>query len=573
MLQELAIKNFAIIEDLRIQLQPGLTIFSGETGAGKSIIISAVSLLLGARASDRLIRTGAESAELEALFQVPADSAAGLAMARHGVAAADGLVVRRVIRRDGGNRIYVNGNLTTVAVLNALTESLASISGQHAHQGLLREDQHLLILDHFAGLMNLRQEVARDHGRLLPLLEARRFLEARKKRQAERMELLRFQRSEIEAAGIARDEDLLLDQERRRLRHAETLIQILGTGIEVLYGADGSALEQVAAVGKDLGRAAEIDVRLVQMVERLDEIGVLITDLAADLRDCLGTIQTDERRLEQVEERLEVLRRLKKKYGGSLESVLDQLTSISRELEGMDQLDDEIAENRSAIDAVTARLADVCRRLSAARREAAADLGRRVETVLGALRMEGTRFDVVLERSPAEARSEACLTVDGALITETGIDQATFMMAPNVGETMKPMAVIASGGELSRVVLALKAILAATGSLETVVFDEVDAGIGGAVAEVVGRQLKSLSGHHQLICITHLPQIAKFGDHHFRIVKTVADGRTRTTIEPLDGPGRVEELARMLGGETIGDQTLAHARELLGQVQASGAAG
>ncbi len=567
MLQELAIKNFAIIEDLRIRFQPGLTIFSGETGAGKSIIINAVGLLLGARASARLIRTGAESAELEALFQVAADSPAGRAMADQGMSPGDGLVVRRVIRRDDSNRIYVNGSLATVAVLGALTENLASISGQHAHQGLLREEQHLLILDRFGGLMDLRREVARDYGRLLPLIEAHRSLEARRAHQDERIELLRFQRSEIEAARIAPGEDLALEQERQRLRHAEALIQALGGGIEVLYGADGAALEQVAGVGKSLSRAAEIDARLGPMVQRLDEIGVLITELAADLRDCLGTLQVDERRLEQVEERLEVLRRLKKKYGGRLADVEARLATISRELDGMVHLDEEIAQTRKAIEAAAARLAGACRRLSAARRQAAAALGRQVEAALGALRMAGTRFEVVLTPSPADARSDPHLTVDGALIGETGIDQAAFMMAPNVGEAIKPMAAIASGGELSRVVLALKAILAASDSLETVVFDEVDAGIGGAVAEVVGRQLKSLSRHHQLICITHLPQIAKFGDHHFRIVKMVADGRTRTTIAPLDAAGRVEEIARMLGGETIGAQTLAHARELLAQAR------
>ena len=563
MLQELAIKNFAIIEDLRIRFQPGLTIFSGETGAGKSIIINAVSLLLGARASARLIRTGSESAELEALFQIAPDSAAGLTMARLGYAAEDGLVVRRIIRRDESNRIYINGALATVAVLTALTGHLASISGQHAHQSLLREDQHLLIIDRFGGLMERRRALAEAYHRLLPLLAERQRLESRTAHQTERVELLKFQRGEIEAARIQPEEDSLLAQERQRLRHAETLMQALGGGIDVLYGADGSSLEQVAAVAKTLERAAQIDPQFSSMVGRLKEIGVLITDLAEEMRDCLGTLQVDERRLEQVEDRLEALGRLKKKYGGSLAGIGDYLTAIERELGDMSHLDEALAQNRQAIEAERTLLAEICRCLSTERREAAVALARRVEEALGDLRMAETRFEVALDKFPADGRTDPRLTLDGALIGETGVDQATFMMAANVGEALKPMAAIASGGELSRVVLALKAILAATESLETVVFDEVDAGIGGAVAEVVGRQLKGLAAHHQLICITHLPQIAKFGDHHFRIAKTVAGGRTRTTIEPLDGKGRIEEIARMLGGETIGDQTLAHARELL----------
>ena len=563
MLQELAIKNFAIIEDLRIVLQPGLTIFSGETGAGKSIIINAVNLLLGGRASAKLIRTGADSAELEALFQVSADSAAGRAMAQCGYAAADGLVVRRIISRDESNRIYINGSLATVGVLNALTGHLASISGQHAHQTLLREDQHLLILDRFGALMDLRQAAAEGYQRLLPLLERGRELEAQKARQAEKIALLGFQRSEIEAARIAPDEDAALDLERRRLRHAETLMQALGGGIDVLYGADGSALEQVAAVGKELSRAAAIDPALAPLAQRLEEIGVLIEDVAGEMRTCLGAIQVDERRLEQVEDRLEALRRLKKKYGPSLQHVLDYLETIAGEMDGIAHLDDALAANRDAIKDAARRLADDCRRLSAARTAAAAALAARVETALGSLRMEGTRFAVALEQVPAGPRTDPHLVVDGAAAGEAGIDQATFLMTPNVGEALKPLAAIASGGELSRVVLALKAILAATDAVETVVFDEVDAGIGGAVAEVVGRKLRDLSRHHQLICITHLPQIARFGDHHFCIAKTVIGGRTRTTIAALDPSGRIEEMARMLGGETITDQTLAHARELL----------
>ncbi len=565
MLQELAIKNFAIIEDLRIRLEPGLTIFSGETGAGKSIIIEAFNLLLGGRASSKMVRTGAENAELEALFHVQADSVAARAMADRGYSAADGLVVRRIIRRDESNRIYINGSLATVAALAELVGPLASISGQHAHQTLLKEERHLSILDHFGGLMPLRDDVAESYRAILPLLEERRELADQKARQSERIELLRFQRDEIRAAAVAPDEDAALERERLVLRNAETLVQTLDRGIQVLYGADAAVLGQVAAVGKEMVRAAAVDPALAPFAARLEEITVLIQDLSADMQRHLDGFHIDAHRLEQVEDRLELLRRLKKKYGGSLPEVLAFLERSDRELDGIESIDERIEANRKAVAEAADRLAGRCRRLSAQRKTAAETLARQVEAALGQLRMENTRFAVALSQPPAGGRTDACLTVDGAVAGEAGIDQATFMIAPNLGEALKPLAAIASGGELSRVVLALKAILAAGDAVETVVFDEVDAGIGGAVAEVVGRALHDLSRRHQLICITHLPQIGRFGDHHFRILKTVAEGRTRTTIEPLDERERVEEIARMLGGEKITPRTLAHARELLGQ--------
>ncbi|HDI60658.1 MAG TPA: DNA repair protein RecN [Desulfobacteraceae bacterium] len=565
MIEELAIKNFAIIEDLRIRLAPGLTIFSGETGAGKSIIISAVNLLLGGRASSRLIRTGAESAELEALFQVAPDSPAARAMVEHGYDPADGLLVRRIIHRDESNRIYINGSLATVAVLAELTGSLASISGQHAHQTLLKEDAHLLVLDRYGGLMALRQAVAEAYRAIQPLLAEGRHLEALKVRQSERIELLRFQRAEIQAAGLVPDEDEVLERERQVLRHAETLMRALDRGIAVLYSGDGAVLEQVAAVGKEMARAAAIDPALSAFAHRLDEMGILIQELSVEMQTHLGTLQVDEGRLAQVEERLEVLRRLKKKYGGTLPKVIDHLEDVERELDGIENIDARIEANRRALEDAAAGLAECCRRLSVGRQAAARDLARAVEAALATLRMEGTRFEVAMSRPAAGAGTEPYLVVDGTVAGEAGIDQVTFMLAPNVGEALKPLAAIASGGELSRVVLALKAILAANDAVETVVFDEVDAGIGGAVAEVVGRRLHDLAHHHQLICITHLPQIARFGDHHFRIEKTVVQGRTRTAIHPLDDKGRLEELARMLGGEKITGRTLAHARELLEQ--------
>ncbi len=563
MLQELSIRNFAIIEDLNIRFESGLTVLSGETGAGKSIIINAVNLLLGSRVSATLIRTGADSAELEALFHVAADSRAAKEMARQGYDAADGLLVRRIISRNDRHRIYINGRLATMQVLVGITANLASISGQHAHQGLLKEEEHLYILDRFGGLLALREDYGEQYGRLLPLIKEEQQLISRKARQSEQLELLRFQRAEIEEAHLSSGEDEALEKERLRLRNGRTLFESVQLCIDGLYGGEGAVIEQLGHLGQTLAKAAEVDDQLTTSTESLDSLTYGVEDLAVRLRDYLGRIDLDPQQLEAVEERLDTLNRLKRKYGGSLEAVMEFAADLETQLAQIDHLDDAIEEVRAALRDGHEKICRLAATLSQKRARAGQRLGREVEAELSALKMGNTHFSIDLVPIPASETAGTHLAHDGNSLTETGMDRAMFMISPNVGEALKPLAGIASGGELSRVVLALKAILAQSDSVETVVFDEVDAGIGGGVAEVVGKKLAALSRHHQILCITHLPQIAKFGAHHFRIVKAVSHGRTHTTITPLNADERVEEIARMLGGEKITTTTLNHAKELL----------
>ncbi len=563
MLQELTIRNFAIIEDLNIRFGPGLTILSGETGAGKSIIINAFNLLLGSRASAALVRTGAQSAELEALFDISSGSRVAGIMHEMGYDPGEGLLVRRVVASNDRHRIYINGRLATIQVLTAITAHLASISGQHAHQGLLKEEEHLQILDQFGGLMGLRDQYSAAYTGMLPLIRREQELLQRRAHQGEQIALWRFQQQEIEAAALKPDEDQDLEKERLRLKNGQALYQTVQQCIDALYGGDSAVFETVGQLSKDLARMSQVDDRLTGKASELEDLTYRIEDLSAGLTDYLKHIDLDPQGLEAVEERLDTLNKLKRKYGGTLERVLAYAADLSRRLGELESLDDALAQVRSALESGQARLCSMAADLSARRRAAALRLAASVEQELALLRMEGTRFVVALDGVPAAKEGSPYLCCQQGGLTENGLDRAAFMIAPNVGEAIKPLAAIASGGELSRVVLALKAILAQNDSLETVVFDEVDAGIGGGVADGVGKKLASLARRHQILCITHLPQIARFGDQHLLIAKAVVEGRTKTTITPLDTDDRVKELARMLGGEQITPTTLAHARELL----------
>ncbi len=563
MLRELAIRNFAIIEDLRIRLDEGLTIFSGETGTGKSVIINAVHLLLGGRAASKLVRTGAESAELEALFTFGADSTAADRMRENDFDPDEELVIRRVISAKNQNRVYINGRLATMQMLSEIAGTLASISGQHAHQRLLREEEHLLVLDRYAGLLPLREEVSALYHRVVPLMKERQDLERKAAEQERSRELLSFQRDEIAAADLHPGEDLSLEAERQRLRNAETLYRTVHDCVEELYASRGALVERLGEVEKRLQKAAAVDPPLGEWAESAGQIGIQIEDMAEQLRDYLTRLDLDGNRLEAVEERLDRVHRLKRKYGDSVESILERLVQIEGELSDLQRLGDQIADLDRQLVSLREQLGARAEALSRQRNNAAIRLSTEVEKELRSLRMEATEFHIALTPTPPGERAGATLQLGGAAVDATGMDRASFRIAPNPGEPLKPLNAIASGGELSRLVLALKAILADTDALSTVIFDEVDAGIGGEVAEVVGRKLADLAGHHQVVCITHLPQIARFGDHHFRVIKETRSGRTRATIQSVDRTERIREIARMLGGETITSAVMEHARELI----------
>jgi len=563
MLRDLSIRNFAIIDDLQIQLSDGLTILSGETGAGKSIIINAVNLLLGSRATPQLIRTGCDAAELEAFFEIHPESGVARALTECGYDASEGVLIRRIISRNEKSRIYLNGRLATISLLNKITENLASISGQHAHQGLLKEDNHLLIIDQSGGLLSLRTDLYQCYHQMLPLIRKLKELKDLKNRRDEQSELYRFQKKEIQEASILPGEDRDLEQERMRLKNSAFLYQTANDSIDAMYSSEGAIHEIMMGLQRQMEKAAKVDPELDGTARSMADAAYHLEDITEKLRGYLNGLEMDERRLEAVEERLDTLNRLKRKYGGSLEAVLDHLEMIEKELSSIETIPEQIEETEKKLIKQHNRLKRMASELSKKRKQTAKALAGKVEKELSTLRMPQTKFRVSLSMLPADGQADDFLSADGNLITDSGFDRAAFLIAPNVGESLKPLASIVSGGELSRVILALKAILAETESVETIVFDEVDAGIGGSVAEVVGKKLAALANYHQVLCITHLPQIAKFGNRHFRISKQISGGRTRTAITPLDDVKRVEELARMLGGVRITEKTLSHARELL----------
>ncbi len=563
MLAELSIKNFAIIDDLTIRFSGGLTILSGETGAGKSIIINAVNLLLGSRATSKMIRTGAEAAEIEALFHPPEASGAMEILRSQGIESSGELLIRRIISSNDRHRIYINGRITTMQLLDKITENLAAISGQHEHQQLLNESKHLLLLDQFGDLMPIRLQVHECYHALLPLIQELDHLKASRQKQLDQIELFGFQKKEIEDAGILPDEDEILKKEQVCLRNAEMLYQTVRGVSETLYTGDGAIAEKLGEIKRHLDTASRIDDRLASPAEELTDAAFRINDIARELSSYLDAISFDEQRLEEIESRLDQLNRLKRKYGGSLDAVLQHLETIERELADHDTLDDRILQAEQALNQKHTQLSGLAEKLSARRRDLSAVLSKKVEKELHALKMPNTRFEIDFTETAATAKTSPHLIHNGKVLTETGTEQACFMIAPNVGEALKPLSHIASGGELSRVVLALKSITAGDAATGTMIFDEVDAGIGGEVAEVIGKKLSDLAAKSQIICITHLAQIAAFGDHHLKISKHVENKRTCTRITPLDPDGRLEETARMISGEKITAATRAHAREMI----------
>lgn len=562
MLKELSISNFAIIEDLRIEFAAGLTIMSGETGAGKSIIISAVQLLLGARAHSDMIRTGSDQAELEALFELQSDSPAHAALAGFGFNYEDGLLLRRIIARNGGNKVYINGRLGTLQMLTEIVDSLASVASQHSHQALLGEDYQLDVLDSFGRLEGVRKELADLWNEFIPALRELALARKQEQKNNERRTLLEFQREELSAAALIPDEDTELEAARLRLQNANNIHEKCTAAAYELYDAEGSLNERLQALAKSLERLAVHDSKMAVFMEKCRGLSIDCGDLAQELTAYAESVDNDAGRLHEIEERLDLLIKLKRKYGGSLNSAIVTLAEVTAELDGFTSLTERIVQLEDLARITKKALVDKALELSVSRETAAGELSRAVTAALHGLKMEHARFQADLTTKPANPKS--ALSYEGKAINITGFEGARFMIATNKGEDMKELAHIASGGELSRVILALKSVLSHTETTGTIIFDEVDAGVGGSVAEVVGRKIKELSQNQQVICITHQAQIAKFANQHYSIRKQIKNERTTTHIEVLaKGEPRIQELARMLGGEVLTEATLKHAAELI----------
>jgi DNA repair protein RecN (Recombination protein N) len=564
MIIQLTIRNFAIIDRLSLSLQPGLNVLTGETGAGKSIILNAANLILGGRPSADLIRTGEKELHVEAAFHVEEGPAPEL-LATWGMEPSLDLVLRREVTKKGPNKVFINGNLATVAMLAALGPHVMSIAGQHDQQILTQPESHLDYLDEFAGLEKECARISEMFAALQEAVRERRSRAARRERDAERLELLRFQFREIEGASLSPEEDEELETERVRLRNAEGLSQTAQSGYEDLYGGDQSQISRASMLQTDLQRKSALDPILKPLSDRLQSAILELEDIALELRDYSEKVVFDPARLEWVENRLADIKTLGRKYGGGAASILARQKEIAEEIEqlesrniSLEELDKRVAEHAEG-------LCEISRELSKKREEHAERLARRMEEELAALNMEKLIFQVRIE--PLGKQEKDSYQYKDKVLGPKGMDTVSFLLSPNPGEEPRPLARIASGGELSRILLALKGILAGRGEVETLVFDEVDSGIGGETAEKVGVKLRQLSRIHQVLCITHLPQIACFADHHFLVSKHVTGGRTQTRVGSLDDADRVDEIARMLGGSEAKGKALAYARELIAGVK------
>lgn len=575
MLLELAIRNFAIIRDLRLAFGPRLNALTGETGAGKSIIIDALGAVLGARVSSDLVRTGASNAWVEAVFDVSGmDDHDGLRalLQETGIEPEDGtLILTRDISASGRSAARINGRSVTASVMAQFGALLVDIHGQSEHLSLLRPALHVDLLDRYAGTLEQRAEVAalvREYHEIQRRIDQ---ITSDERDRAHRMDLLRFQVDEIAAARLRPGEEEELERERSVLGNAERLARVAAEAYQLLEGGDIASAEPTPGALDSLRLAVErveelsrFDQSNESLANQLREAQFLLEDCAQAVRTYAETVEADPARLAEVEERLALLKQLKRKYGATIDEVIAFGEQAARELHDLDTSEQRAEELRERADDLRRRIAERALRLSERRRKAAASLERAVEQAIAELNMGRARF--VVDFQDLARGAGARLTLDDGRevgFDQTGIDRVEFLIAPNAGEMPRPLAKIASGGETARLMLALKSILSAADSTPTLVFDEVDVGVGGRSGQAVGEKLWSLADRHQVIVISHLPQIAAFAEDHYRITKLERDGRTETRIDRLDEQGRIDELAAMLDGSPLTEASRMNAQEML----------
>lgn len=569
MLRELRIRNFAIIEELILRFEPGLFVLTGETGAGKSIIVDAIELLLGGRGDSNVIRSGEETASVEGDFTLENGTLTEI----RGILEAEGLwegentiTLGREVRREGRNIVRVNGRAVNLAILRDVGQLLIDVHGQSEHLSLLRTREHLRLLDRFAGLEERRKEFSLQVEVLRAVREELEQIRAGERDAARKTDMLTYQIGEIEAARIQSGEETALLEERTRLANAEQLATLSDQAVEALDSEEEEvhpASDSLGQAARTLAALAKIDPALKGTSENAQAVLDQAAELSKELRAYRESIEFNPKRLEQVEERVELLRNLKRKYGDTLEAVQAHAENARRELEGITHADERRAQLEAREKDLLVEIGRQGGELSALRAEAADTLARGIETELSELRMEGAKFfvDRRWEESP-----------DGAIVGEkriafdsTGLDRVEFLVAPNPGEGLKPLTKVASGGETSRLMLALKSVLARADRTPTLIFDEIDQGIGGRVGMVVGRKLWRLTPRHQVFCVTHLPQLAAYGDKHLRVEKSVQGKRTQTQVKLLHARERVAELAVMLGN--LSETTRESAEEILQLVE------
>jgi DNA repair protein RecN (Recombination protein N) len=572
MLSELHIENFAIISQLDLDFKHGLTIFTGETGAGKSIIIDAVDAILGSRAEATMVRAGADRAVVEASFEVPVEvsQAVHQILEREELIEETGLLIlSREIRNNGRSIARVNGRNVNVGILSELSEYLVDVHGQSEHLSLLHVRQHLGLLDSFAHVEHDLEDFQKTYHQLMQVRKQLSELRKAESDAARQIDILKYQIDEIEAAHLYEGEEDELRAERTRLANAEGIASTVQEAVQIL---DEGTLESpgisdlVGRVTTLLNNLSRLDPQQVKLGERAQNTLDELTDLAASLRDYLETVEFNPKRLDQVEDRLNLIQNMKRKYGDNILAVLKFVEQAKIQLDSITHASEHILELESKENELLSRLGKMGEQLSSQRHKAALKLETALESELMDLSMVGAKFKVEFSERQSD---EGVPLSDGRKVAfdSTGLEHVEFLVAPNPGEGLKPLVKIASGGETSRLMLAIKNVLAQADKVPTLIFDEIDQGIGGRVGSVVGKKLRELARQHQVLCVTHLPQLAAYGEQHLRVVKQIRVGRTETQVEILKGEGRLLELAQMMG--EVSEGTRQSAKELLRSVNQS----
>lgn len=559
MLQELAIKNFAIIHELRLGFENGMTVLTGETGAGKSIIIDAVGLLAGGRGSSEFIRHGETKCSLEGLFTIPEGSNVYSVLAEYDIEAEEQtLLLQRDIHTNGKNVCRVNGRLVTTAILRHIGENMIDIHGQNEHQELMRPEQHLSMLDQFARkqIEPLSQKYFLAYQAYQEAKRAYDKWESSEQALAQRLDMLTFQVADIFSAELSVGEEESLMEEKNRLVNYQKIMNALSTSYEALQGEEGAGLDLIGVAMTELETIDEMDKKYKELSETITNSYFALQEVASDLHREMDQLAWDENHLNEIETRLELLTQMKRKYGSTIDEVLQYFEDISEELSQLENHEghaEALAEKLAKAEEEVLKLGQ---KLSQTRHKVATQLEKEILVQLKELYMEKVLFEIRFINTPEEDTNIQAYH-------EAGVDQIEFYISANPGEPLKPLAKTASGGELSRIILAMKTIFSKNQGITSIIFDEVDTGVSGRVAQAIATKIHSVAVHSQVLCITHLPQVAAMADHHLFIAKVPVGARTETTVVALDKAEKVEEIARMLSGTQITKLTLEHAKELL----------
>jgi DNA repair protein RecN (Recombination protein N) len=545
----LTLKNFTIIEDLSVGLSSGLNIITGETGAGKSIIVDAINIILGDKAPAENIKTGKEEAHIEALFDISKDETIKERLATSGFDIKSGeLLIKRIIYRNSRSRVFINGSLSTLTLLSTITQGLVDIFSQHEHQSLLREDNHLKIVDDFGKTGDEASHLRNLFQNYLLVKKELDDLEQSKKDKVEKEDYLKFQLNEIENAALTIGEDERLGEEKLKLVNAQRLEGAASSAYEDLYEKENSVLGTLQKLSNDFKEIAKIDPKLKEVAESIEKGMLQLEEAAFSIRDYTTELSSDSQTLEVIEDRIHLINSLKRKYGDTIEQIIQKRDEIEHEVSNIENFDERVRSLSEESEKLMGELLQLARTLSKTRKQSSKKLSEMLEQELKEVGIKEGKFHIQF---------------NDKVISSSGIDAVSFLFSANPGEDPKPLNRVASGGELSRIMLVLKEVIARVEGGSVIIFDEADSGVGGAIAEAVGQKIRNLSRSYQVICITHLPQVAKFADSHLSVSKTHNDNKTQVTIKNLDGNERVVELARMIGGFNITQKTLDTAQEML----------